>query len=215
MRVLIGIVLLMIGACAAEPEPVSATAPEPAPVSLPQAVIETDLGTIRIELRTDVAPISANSFIAHAEAGHFDQGSFYRTVRDDNEREGVEPMNLIQGGAGWDLADTFEGIAHETTLETGLSHIVGAVSLGRYEPGTANSEFFIMIEDYPGLDAGPDTRNPDGQGYAVFGQVIEGMDVVDAIWRVPTGVEDGPEGFEAQWIVDPVIIETVQIIANP
>ena len=179
---------------------------------LPRALIKTSHGDITVELRTDVAPVSAGSFIYHAGEGHYDGGSFYRSVRDDNEREGVEPMHLIQGGAGWDKYDAFEGIAHETTTETGLSHTRGAISLGRFEPGTASSEFFIMVHDYPGLDAGPGTRNPDEQGYAVFGAVIDGMEYVEAIWQVPTGDETAPDGFQAQWIPDPVIIETVEII---
>ena len=84
--------------------------------------------------------------------------------------------------------------------------------MGRFEPGTAATEFFIMAEDYPGLDAGPDTRNPDMLGYAVFGEVIEGMDVVDAILARETGLEDAPEDFQyAQFLVEPVRIETVRV----
>ena len=177
----------------------------------PHAVIKTSLGEFAVELRTDAAPISAQNFIDHALAGHYDGGSFYRSVRDDNEREGVEPMHLIQGGAGWDKYEAFEGIPHEPTTQTGLSHIRGAISLGRFDPGTATSEFFIMVHDYPGLDAGPGTRNPDEQGYAVFGQVISGMEIVESIWGQPTGDTSGPDGFQAQWLPEAVTIETIEI----
>ena len=163
--------------------------------ALPHAMIDTTHGTIVVELNETAAPVSVTNFIAHARAGHFDDGSFYRTVRDDNEREGVAPMNLIQGGHSFDGLPDAEGIAHESTLDTGLTHSRGAISMARDEPGTATTEFFIMVNDYPGLDAGPGTRNPDEAGYAVFGAVIEGMDVVERIWMAPTSLKQAPDDF--------------------
>ncbi|WP_440959700.1 peptidylprolyl isomerase [Oceanicaulis sp. LC35] len=181
--------------------------------ALPHAVIETTHGNIEVELNETAAPVSVANFIAHARAGHFDGGSFYRTVRDDNEREGVAPMNLIQGGHSFDGLPEAEGIAHESTLETGLTHSRGAISMARDEPGTATTEFFIMVNDYPGLDAGPDGRNPDESGYAVFGAVTEGMDVVERIWMAPASLEHAPESFPyPQFITEPVQIVTVRIL---
>lgn len=181
-------------------------------LALPQAVIETSHGVIVVELDEAAAPLSVANFIAHAQAGHFDEGAFYRSVRDDNEREGVDPMNLIQGGHSFDGLAEAEGIAHESTLDTGLSHTRGAISMARDEPGTATTEFFIMVQDYPGLDAGPDGRNPDQAGYAVFGEVIEGMDVVERIWMSPTSLDRAPEDFPyPQFMTEPVVIETVRI----
>ena len=178
----------------------------------PRAVIETSAGTITVELAENAAPVTVANFIHHAEAGHYDAGSFYRSVRDDNEREGVAPMNLIQGGHSFDGLPGAEPIAHESTQDTGLTHQRGAISMGRFEVGTAATEFFIMVNDYPGLDAGPGTRNPDEAGYAVFGQVIEGMDVVEDIWRRETSLEPAPADFQyPQFLVDPVTIQTVQI----
>lgn len=180
--------------------------------SAPRAVIVTSLGDITVELAETAAPVSSANFLAHAEAGHYDGGGFYRSVRDDNEREGVEPMNLIQGGHSFDGLPGADGIAHETTEETGLSHERGAISMARNEPGTATTEFFIMVADYPGLDSGPGKRNPDEAGYAVFGQVVEGMDVVEAIWMSETSLTGAPEDFPyPQFIVEPVRIETVRI----
>ena len=183
-------------------------------LTLPHAVIETSQGEIVVELQEEAAPVSVANFITHARAGHFDGGSFYRTVRDDNEREGVAPMNLIQGGHSFDgLADA-EGIVHESTRDTGLTHRRGAISMARNEPGTATTEFFIMVEDYPGLDAGETGRNPDAAGYAVFGEVIEGMEVVERIWMSPTSLEHAPDDFPyPQFMTDPVVIETVRIRA--
>lgn len=181
-------------------------------LALPQAVIETSHGAIVVELDGAAAPLSVANFIAHAQAGHFDDGSFYRSVRDDNEREGVAPMNLIQGGHSFDGLAEAEGIAHESTLNTGLSHTRGAISMARDAPGTATTEFFIMVQDYPGLDAGPDGRNPDEAGYAVFGEVIEGIDVVERIWKSPTSLDSAPNDFPyPQFLTEPVIIETVRI----
>ena len=178
----------------------------------PRAVIETSAGAIKVELAADRAPVTVANFINHAEDGHYDDGAFYRSVRDDNERPGVAPMNLIQGGHSYDGYPGASGIDHEPTTETGLTHQRGAISMGRFEVGTAASEFFIMVNDYPGLDAGPGTRNPDEAGYAVFGQVIEGMDVVEDIWMRQTSNVNAPADFDhPQFIVDPVTIETVRI----
>jgi len=176
-----------------------------------RAVIATSAGEIVVEL-SGAAPISTANFVAHAAAGTYDGGAFYRSVRPDNDRPDVAPMSLIQGGQGFDGLGEDDQIAHESTAETGLTHARGAISMGRFDPGTATSEFFIMVEDYPGLDAGPDTRNPDGQGYAVFGEVVDGMDVVEAIWGAPTSSDQAPQDFPyAQFLVEPVRIETVRV----
>jgi peptidyl-prolyl cis-trans isomerase A (cyclophilin A) len=188
------------------------SAPEDAANAPPRAIIETSAGTITVELAETAAPVTVANFIAHAEAGHYDGGSFYRSVRDDNERDGVEPMNLIQGGYGFDGLPGAQGIDHEPTEETGLTHRRGAISMGRFEVGTAATEFFIMVNDYPGLDSGPGTRNPDEAGYAVFGQVVEGMDVVEDIWMGETSLDPAPDDFQyPQFLVEPVTIVSVRI----
>lgn len=198
---------LLLTACTAEEVPIE----ERVPAGLPTARVETGLGDFVVELRTDVAPVTADNFIAHAEAGHFDGGQFYRTSRPDNARPDAPPMHIIQGGHSFDGLPGAEGIAHETTEATGLSHVRGAVSMARDEVGTATTEFFIMINDVPGLDSGPGGRNPDEAGYAVFGRVVEGMDVVEAIWQREAGNPDAPEGFESQFLAAPVRIHTIAI----
>jgi peptidyl-prolyl cis-trans isomerase A (cyclophilin A) len=184
-------------------------------ITQPTAVIETSEGEIVVALNHEAAPITVANFITHAQAGHFDGGSFYRTVRDDNEREGIAPMNLIQGGHSFDGLPEAEGIAHESTLETGLTHSRGAISMARDEVGTATTEFFIMVNDYSGLDAGPGGRNPDEAGYAVFGAVIEGMDVVERIWMAPASLDRAPDDFPyPQFMTEPVRIESVRILSE-
>lgn len=198
------VIASLLAACAA--------GEDEAPESRPHAVIVTSAGSITVELADHAAPITVANFIANAEAGHYDGGSFYRSVRDDNEREGVEPMNLIQGGYGFDGLPDAEGIAHEPTGETGLTHQRGAISMARFDVGTAATEFFIMVNDYPGLDSGEGTRNPDEAGYAVFGQVVEGMDVVEDIWMSETSLEPAPADFQyPQFMVEPIVIETIRI----
>ncbi|WP_429911156.1 peptidylprolyl isomerase [Glycocaulis sp.] len=177
------------------------------------AEIITSLGVIGLELYPDAAPVSVANFVEHAQAGHYDGGSFYRAVRPDNDRAGVEPMHLIQGGYGFNGMAGANAIAHEPTEETGLSHVRGAISMARFDPGTATTEFFIMADDYPGLDSGAGRRNPDEAGYAVFGQVVSGMDVVEAIAAQETGLDGALEDFQfPQFMADPVRIESVRIV---
>lgn len=205
-RLLAGLILFAgLAACGPQPEPETPAAPRQI-----EAVIDTELGEIRLALYADRAPITVENFLAHAAAGTYDGGSFYRAVRDDNERAGVEPMHLIQGGHSFDGLPGAPGIAHETTEMTGLSHVPGAISMGRNAPGTATTEFFIMLNDYPGLDAGPGRRNPDEAGYAVFGLVVEGMEVVEAIWGSETSLEPAPEDFQyPQFLIEPVTIRRI------
>lgn len=189
-----------------------ACAPAADDTDAPRAVIVTSAGEIVIELNAEAAPVSAANFLMHARNGVYEGGGFYRAVRPDNDRPEVEPMSLIQGGHGFDGLPDADGVVHESTEQTGLSHVRGAISMARFEPGTATSEFFIMVEDYPGLDAGPGTRNPDELGYAVFGRVVDGMDVVEAIWAAPTSDARAPADFQyAQFLDDPVRIETVRV----
>ncbi|MEO1040552.1 MAG: peptidylprolyl isomerase [Pseudomonadota bacterium] len=204
--------MIRLFACALAAILLTACSGDASPSAQPQAVIATSQGEIRVTLNAQAAPITVANFIVHAEAGHYNGGSFYRSVRDDNEREGVEPMNLIQGGYGFDAMPEAAGITHEPTSQSGLTHKRGAISMARYEVGTASTEFFIMVNDYPGLDAGSGTRNPDEAGYAVFGEVVDGMEVVEAIWGQPTSLANAPDDFQyAQFMDTPVVIESVTI----
>lgn len=144
-------------------------------------VIRTDLGDIRLALFGDLAPVTVDNFLEYVRCGHYDGGSFYRTVRSDNQPENPIKIEVIQaGGHPWE--ETFEHppIMLERTSETGLYHRDGTISMARGGPDTATSSFFICIGDQPDLDYGG-RRNPDGQGFAAFGQVVEGMDVVRQI----------------------------------
>lgn len=148
---------------------------------LPKVTMETMFGNILCEIDTVHAPVTALNFLKHIENGTFENAMFYRVVRPDNQPYSKAKIEVIQGGLYDDkLIEKYPPIIHETTKQTGLKHTDGALSMARNEPGTASTEFFICIGDQPSLDFGGN-RNPDGQGFAVFGRVISGMEIVRTI----------------------------------
>jgi peptidyl-prolyl cis-trans isomerase A (cyclophilin A) len=161
--------------------------------------IVTALGRIDVEIALDKAPLTAANFLRYVDAGLYDGTSFFRTVTPDNQPADAVRIEVIQGG---DVAEekAFPAIAHETTVVTGLRHVDGAVSMARAGPGTATSSFFICLGDQPELDFNG-RRNPDGQGFAVFGRVFAGMDVARRIQS---------SAREKQSLVPPVAILTVR-----
>lgn len=188
--------------------PLLAQAPvgRPTPRSdTPVAVtLRTTMGDIELELYPDRAPVTVGNFLAYLDAGHFDGGSFYRVVRVDNDN-GDPKIEVIQGGASPAGRGAFPPIAHESTDETALRHQDGTVSMARGGVGTATSEFFICVGDQPGLDYGA-SRNADLQGFAAFGQVTSGMDVVRAINAI-RGTTTGDTGYTGgQMLGEPVLI---------
>lgn len=170
----------------------------------PNIVLETQLGEVEIEVHLDTAPISGADFLMHVDEGLYDQQGFYRVVRADNDPRGMG-MSLIQGGV---LSQKFDTplIAHELTTDTGLSNTRGVISIARNEPGTGSAGFFfINIGDNSFLDTGG-SRNPDGAGYATFGTVVRGMDVVEAIQAREAGGESPNPVTDNQFLTAPVII---------
>jgi peptidyl-prolyl cis-trans isomerase A (cyclophilin A) len=147
---------------------------------LPRVMIQTSLGTMEVEVDTARAPITAHNFLRYVDQGSYRGGRFHRTVRGDNQPENKVKIEVIQGGLDSLRSKDFSPIPLERTSQTGLSHKDGTVSMARDGPDTATSDFFICIGDQPELDFGG-KRNPDGQGFAAFGRVIRGMDVVRLI----------------------------------
>ena len=141
--------------------------------------IETAAGDMLIEVYPEKAPLTAANFLRYVDAGLYDGATFFRVLTPNNQPGSECKIEAIQGG---DVAEEkcFPPIAHETTKTTGLRHRDGAVSMARAEPGTASCSFFICIGDQPELDFGG-RRNPDGQGFAAFGRVLAGMEVVKKI----------------------------------
>jgi len=160
--------------------------------ALPIVVLETEFGAITLEIDTRGAPMTAANFLKYVREGFYDGGEFHRAVRPDNEPRKDAPIQVVQARINPARANAeFPPIAIERTGTTGLSHRNGTVSMARDVtptapgPDTATSWFFITIGDQPVLDFGGG-RSPDGQGFAAFGRVLEGMDVVKRIQMSPT-----------------------------
>lgn len=146
--------------------------------------MKTEFGSILTELYPEKAPITCENFIKYIRNNKYDCLFFYRVVRMDNQPNNEVKIEVIQGGLGPGVIESrYSPIAHETTIETGLLHKDGVLSMARIKSGTASSEFFICIGDQPELDFGG-KRNPDGQGFAAFGKVIQGMEVVKKIQQL-------------------------------
>ena len=162
-----------------------ATPPPPSNASLVRVVVQTEMGDIELELDAGRAPISTANFLRYVDAQKYDGATFHRTVRPDNQKDRPVPIAVVQGqsnarGPG----DLFPPIALERTSVTGLKHVDGAISVARTTPDTGTDHFFICVGDQPELDFGG-RRNPDGQGFAAFGRVVRGMDVVRKIHMAP------------------------------
>jgi peptidyl-prolyl cis-trans isomerase A (cyclophilin A) len=148
-------------------------------------IIETELGNIEIEVDTERAPITSENFLFYVDSRHYDGGQFHRTVTPDNQPDNLVKIEVIQASvAASKENETRAAIPLERTSTTGLAHRDGTVSMARGEPDSATSSFFLCIGDQPELDFGG-KRNPDGQGFAAFGEVVGGMDVVRKIQASP------------------------------
>jgi peptidyl-prolyl cis-trans isomerase A (cyclophilin A) len=147
----------------------------------PIVLIKTELGEIEVEIYQDKAPITASHFLKNTDEEIYNNACFYRVVRLDNQPENDIKIEVIQAGLFHDsIVDRMPTIKHETTQQTGILHKNGVISMARLEPGTACTEFFICIGDQPDLDFGGN-RNTDKQGFAAFGKVIKGMNLVKEI----------------------------------
>jgi peptidyl-prolyl cis-trans isomerase A (cyclophilin A) len=147
---------------------------------LPRVMIQTSLGSMEVEVDTVRAPITAHNFLRYVDQGSYRNGRFHRTLRKDNQPPNQVKIEVIQGGLNSKRAKDFPSIPLERTSETGLSHKDGTISMARDGPDTATSDFLICIGDQPELDFGG-KRKPDGQGFAAFGRVVRGMNVVRLI----------------------------------
>ena len=172
----------------------TAAAPAPREDLVPVA-IDTSLGRIVVALDRGRAPVTAANFLHYVDTHRFDGQNFYRAMH-------IGEGGLIQGGITTDARKLYPPVAHERTAQTGLHNIAGAISMANAGPGTAKADFFILLSDMPGLDAnGP---GGDANGFAAFGHVIEGMDVVKKIWSSPTSPTKGEGAMKGQ-MLDPQI----------
>jgi len=175
--------------------------------------VQTSLGDIVLELDPAKAPGTTANFLKYVDGGHYDGGTFHRTVKMDNQPESPVKIEVIQAGVAESKAKAgFPAIPLERTTVTGLKHVDGAVSMARGTPDSATSGWFICINDQPSLDFGG-ARNPDGQGFAAFGKVVSGMDVVRKIQQAPSS-SNRTSNTEAQKLTPPITVVKVSRIAG-
>ncbi len=199
-RTLLSLVPLVLLAQA--PAPAPPVTPAPAAATVPVR-IETSAGPIILALETERAPVTAGNFLRYVDGKQLDGAAFSRAVKVGTG------YGLVQGGTRNDPKRTLPPIAHEPTNQTGLSHSDGAISMARAAPGTANGDFFITVGDLKSMDANPAAPG-DNQGFAVFGRVTEGMDVVRRILEAPTSPTAGEGAMKGQMLAPEVKILTAR-----
>lgn len=187
------------------PAQAQAQAPVASP-PLPRVALTTSEGTVTVELETAKAPVTAGNFLRYVDGKRLDGTSFYRALK--LTPDGA--IGLIQGGTRGDAKRVLPKIAHEPTTLTGLSHADGAISMARGAPGSADGDFFIIVGGVPGLDAQP-AASGDNAGFAVFGRVVDGMDVVRRILMLPTSAE-GEGVMKGQMLAAPIRIVSARRI---
>jgi peptidyl-prolyl cis-trans isomerase A (cyclophilin A) len=188
----------------------------PTPASAQETIevlLETEMGDIVIALEAERAPVTTANFLRYVDEDRLDGTVFYRAMRLD---WGEQPNGLIQGGTQYDPERILDPIAHEPTTATGLSHTAGTISMARYEPGSATGDFSIMLSDQRGLDADPNGETDDIRaGFAAFGRVVQGMDVVRAIFDAPTDPQKGEGFMKGQMLAEPVKIVDARRVSRP
>ena len=175
--------------------PADLTGPPVATADLVPVAIDTSVGKIVVALDRTHAPKTTANFLKYVDLHKFDGEVFYRVMPYD------ESGGLIQGGIQSDARKLLPPVAHESTDQTGIKNIAGAISLASAGPGTARADFFILTTDIPGLDA-----SADGPGFAAFGHVVEGMDVVKKIYASPVSSTKGEGAMKGQMLDPPIKI---------
>ena len=202
---LLPLAILFTGPAVAQTPP---AAPPPAaatPAATVQVTLTTSAGPIILALEKDKAPITTANFLHYVDTRRFDGITFYRTVKV------ADGFGLVQGGIGQDPKKAYPPIKHEPTTKTGLSHVDGAISMAMNSPNTAQGDFFIMVGASPSMDA-----TATEPGYAVFGKVVQGMDIARRILDAATDPNKGKaNGMGGQMIAAPIRIITVRRTSTP
>lgn len=166
-------------------------------------VFETSAGKFEMAVDVAHAPVTAANFLKYVDAGAYNSGFFHRAVRPDTETRKDFPIQVVQASVSR-AASILPAIPLERTSVTGIKHLAGTVSMARSGADSATSDFFVCITDTPELDFGG-KRNADGQGFAAFAQVINGMDVIKKIQMSPT--DPVPPGRNPQTLTPPIFIQ--------
>lgn len=189
------------------PAPAAAMPAQPRPATV-RVALQTTLGTIEIEVETERAPITAGNFLRYVDGKRLDGTSFYRAVKVQ------EGFGLIQAGVRNEAKRVLPNIAHEPTTKTGLSHTTGTISMARAAPGSASGDFFITLGDMTSMDAHPDQPG-DNLGFAAFGKVVGGMDVVEKILDAPKSPTEGEGVMKGQMLAPTIGIVTARRVPPP
>ena len=188
-------------ALAASPVATAIVAPTKAE-DLVRVALDTSAGRIVLALDRGRAPITTANFLHYVDAGRYNGIGFYRAMKSGSG-------GLIQAGIRDDARKMFAPIAHEPTSQTGIKNVAGTIAFANAGPGTARSDFFIMVSDFPSLDA--TATNP---GFAAFGHVVEGMEVVKAILAAPVSATMGAGAMKGQ-MLEPVVRITKAVRVTP
>jgi peptidyl-prolyl cis-trans isomerase A (cyclophilin A) len=176
-----------------------------APAQAVRTRVETEAGAFVVEVDPEVAPITVAHYLAHVDRKLLDGGAVYRIVTLANQApETRHKIEVVQWGMNRPdaQASPLPPIAHETTRQSGLRHLDGTLSMARAQPRSATAEYFVCVGDQPALDFGGG-RNPDGLGFAAFGRVVEGMDVIRALHA---------RGEADQYLARPIRVSSVRRI---
>jgi len=205
---LIALPLAALLVAAAPPKRRAAPPPPPPIGDTVKVVLTTTQGQIELELDHKHAPLTVENFMRYVDQRRMDGAVFYRAM---HLAWGEQPNGLLQGGLQGNYQKVLKPVAHEPTTVTGLSHKAGTISMARNAPGTATADFSILLSDLPGLDADPKGTTPDAQaGFAVFGKVTAGLDVVRKIWDTPRSQTKGEGVMKGQMLEVPVKIVTAR-----
>jgi len=202
---------VLAGAAALAALPALGQTPAPAgpePAAPVRVTVTTGQGRIVLELYPDKAPITVANFLRYVDMKRYDGSTFYRASHAPTD----PTIGLVQGGLQNDPAKILKPIAHESTLQTGLKHKDGTISLARRAQGTATSDFFICVGEASYLDADPKAPG-DNAGFAAFGQVVEGMDVVRKILTLPTSATAGSPEMKGEMLQPPVPIISMRRVS--
>ena len=207
LRILAAAILVALAAPVVAQTPAQAPSAQAPKEDLVPVALDTGLGRIVIALDRAHAPVTTANFLHYVDTHRLDGEQFYRSMR-------TPTSSLIQGGVRTDARKLFPPIAHEPTTQTGLHNVAGAISMANAGAGTARADFFILLSDVPAFDAGD--PQGDATGFAAFGRVIEGMDVVKKIFDAPVSETKGEGAMKGQMLDPPVkIIKAERVKVSP
>jgi len=191
--------------------PAAAATPAPVPVEYVYVALTMPQGVVTLALDKTHAPLTTANFLIYVDSKKMDGAVFYRAMHLDHDPQ----QGLLQGGVR-NGANLLPPVAHEPTSKTGISHVAGTVSMARFAVGTAQADFLILLSDMTSLDAEAGSQGKDpGAGFAAFGHVASGMDVVKAIWNLPRSATKGEGVMKGQILESDVKILTARRTKAP